>query len=126
MQRLTTTTCYNPQRGGFMTNLGGAVQLLKKEHDRLTKQMKAISAALSAFGATYGKNTGTHGGMSAAGRARIAAAQRARWAKVKAKNTKSNVVTIPRKRTMSAAARKKIAAAQRARWAKVKAAKKTA
>jgi hypothetical protein len=109
-----------------MTNLGGVVQLLKKEHDRLTKQMKAISAALSAFGATYGKSKGTQGGMSAAGRARIAAAQRARWAKVKAKNTKGNVVTIPRKRTMSPAARKKIAAAQRARWAKVKAAKKTA
>ena len=38
-----------------MTNLGGVVQMLKKEHDRLTKQMKAITAALSAFGAAYGK-----------------------------------------------------------------------
>jgi len=108
-----------------MTNLGGVVQMLKKEHDRLTKQTKAIAAALSAFGAAYGKQTGTQGGMSAAGRARIAAAQRARWAKVK-KNNKVNVVAMPKKRTMSAAARRKIAAAQRARWAKVKAAKKTA
>jgi hypothetical protein len=109
-----------------MTNLGGVVQMLKEEHERLTKKMKAITAALSAFGAAYGKQTGTQGRMSAAGRARIAAAQRARWAKVKAKSGKGNVVTMPKKRTMSAGARKKIAAAQRVRWAKVKAAKKTA
>jgi hypothetical protein len=64
--------------------------------------------------------------MSAAGKARIAAAQRARWAKVRAKSGKANVVTMPKKRTMSASARKRIAAAQRARWAKVKAAKKSA
>jgi hypothetical protein len=109
-----------------MTNLGGAVQMLKKEHDRLTTQIKAIAAALSAFGEAYGRKAGTQGGMSAAGRARIAAAQRARWAKVKAKSKKGNVVTMPKKRTMSGAARRRIAAAQRARWAKVKAAKKTA
>jgi hypothetical protein len=113
-------------RWDSMTNLGGVVQMLKEEHERLTKQMKAITAALSAFGAAYGKQTGTQGRMSAAGRARIAAAQRARWAKVKAKSSKGNVVTMPKKRTMSAGARRKIAAAQRLRWAKVKAAKKTA
>jgi hypothetical protein len=71
-------------RWDSMTNLGGVVQMLKEEHERLTKQMKAITAALSAFGAAYGKQTGTQGRMSAAGRARIAAAQRLRWAKVKA------------------------------------------
>ena len=49
--------------------------------------------------------------MSASARAKIAAAQRARWAKQKGK-----------RRTMSAAARAKIAAAARARWAKAKAA----
>lgn len=109
-----------------MTNLGGVVQLLKKEHDRLTKEMHAIGAALSAFGATYGKGRAARGVISAAGRARIAAAQRARWAKVKTGSDKGEVVTMARKRTMSPAARRKIAAAQRARWAKVKAAKKTA
>jgi len=109
-----------------MTNLGGLVQMLTKEHDRLAKQMKAITAALSAFGSEYGKRTAPRSRMSAAGRARIAAAQRARWAKVKAKGKNVNVVTMPKKRTMSASARKRIAAAQRTRWAKVKAAKKTA
>ena len=109
-----------------MTNLGGVVQILRKEHDRLSKEIKAIGAALSAFGAAYGKGTAPRGRISAAGKARIAAAQRARWAKVRAKSGKPNVVTMPKKRTMSASARKRIAAAQRARWAKVKAAKKSA
>jgi hypothetical protein len=109
-----------------MTNLGGVVQMLKKEHDRLTREIKAIAAALSAFGGAYGKQTVTRRRMSAAGRARIAAAQRARWAKVNAKRERGNVVPIPKKRTMSGTARKKIAAAQRARWAKLKAAKKAA
>jgi len=54
-------------------------------------------------------------GISAAGRARIAAAQKARWAKVKGKTGK---------RTMSASARAKIAKAAKARWAKAKAAGK--
>jgi hypothetical protein len=100
--------------------------MLKKEHDRLTKEVSAVVAALSAFGTTYGKQNRTRGSISAAGRARIAAAQKARWARVKVKSGKPNVVTMPKKRTLSASARRKIAAAQRARWAKVKAAKKSA
>jgi hypothetical protein len=109
-----------------MTELDSVVQLLKSEQDRLTRELRGIGAALAAFGSAYGKQTRRGNRMSAAGRARIAAAQRARWAKVKAKPRKQNVVTMPKKRTMSAAAGKRIAAAQRARWAKVKAAKKTA
>jgi len=50
--------------------------------------------------------------ISAAGRERIAAAQRARWVRVRSE--------VAPKRTMSASSRRKIAAAQRARWAKVK------
>ena len=44
-----------------MANLAGVVQLLKKEHGRLTKELQGISAALAAFGKTYGKQTGTRG-----------------------------------------------------------------
>src|SRR5450432_4834253 len=98
-----------------MTNLDGVVQMLKQEHDRLTKEMKAIGAALSAFGTAYIKGTAPRGGISAAGRAKIAAAQRARWAKVKAKGEMADPVTMPKKRTMSASARRRIAAAQRVR-----------
>jgi hypothetical protein len=106
-----------------MANLSGVVQMLKKEHHRLTRQLEGITAALSAFSAAYGDRPTTRGRLSTAGRARIAAAQTERWAKVRAKAGKPNVVTMPKKRALSAAARKKIAAAQRARWAKVKAAK---
>jgi hypothetical protein len=59
--------------------------------------------------------------ISAAGRAKIAAAQRARWAKQKGQ-TKVDAKPA-KKRTMSAAGRAKIIAAQKARWAKVRAAK---
>lgn len=105
-----------------MSNLSGVVDLLTKERDRLTKELKGISAALAAFGQTYSRGT-TKRPLSTAARARIAAAQKARWAKFR---SESKVVPIRRKRTLSAAARRKIAAAQRARWAKVKAGKKTA
>jgi hypothetical protein len=107
-----------------MTNMGSVVQLLKKEHERLTQQIQGVSAALAAFGASYtnGNRTGA-GKISAAGRARIAAAQRARWAKLKGKAPRPASATMPKKRTMSVAARKRIAAAQRARWARVKAGK---
>jgi hypothetical protein len=56
--------------------------------------------------------------MSAAARAKIAAAQRARWAKVKGKAVKP-------KRMMSASARAAISAAAKARWKKAKAAGKS-
>ena len=109
-----------------MESMAGVVQMLRSEHDRLARQVNAIRQALSAFGAAYGKQGVNRGKMSAAGRARIAAAQRARWAKIKSNTTELKVVTSPQKRTMSAAGRKRVAAAQRARWAKVKAGKRSA
>ena len=108
-----------------MANLAGVVQMLKKEHGRLTKELQGISAALAAFGNAYGKRTRTRGRLSAAARARIAAAQRARWAKVKASKSQSPNGSAAPKRAISAAARKRMAVAQRARWARVKAAKKS-
>ena len=60
--------------------------------------------------------------MSAAGRARIAAAAKARWAKIRAK--KAVKVERP-KRKISAAGRARLAALAKARWAKVKAAGKS-
>ena len=57
--------------------------------------------------------------MSAAGRRAIAAAVKARWAKIKA----AKAPAAPKKRKISAATKAKLAAAQKARWAKIKAAK---
>jgi hypothetical protein len=107
-----------------MTNLAGVVQQLREERDQAAKVVERLDAAIAAL-TGVGRRTGTRRTISAAGRARIAAAQRARWAKVRGKRGKrQNVVNMPKKRTMSAAARRRIAAAQRARWARVKAAQK--
>lgn len=75
------------------------------------------------------------GGMSAAGKAKVAAAQKARWAKINAAKSAVKPAATPakvaavakpakKKFAMSAAAKAKISAAAKARWAKVKAAKK--
>lgn len=56
--------------------------------------------------------------MSAAGRARIVAAQKARWAKIK--GTAKSAMASVKKGGISAAGRARIAAAQKARWAKIK------
>lgn len=61
--------------------------------------------------------------MSASARGRIAAAQKARWAKLKGAKSAIDPAQKP-KRRMSPASRAKIAAAAKARWARVKAAKK--
>jgi hypothetical protein len=105
-----------------MRNLAGVVRLSKNEQDRLAKELRGIAAALAAFGKAYGKGTGTRK-LSVAARARIAAAQRVRWAKVRAT---AKVDPVRAKRTLSAAARKKIAASPKARLAKVKAGKRSA
>jgi hypothetical protein len=109
-----------------MANLAGVVQQLRKERDRAARTVQQLDAALAVLdGGSYGRRTGTRRKISAAGRARIAAAQRARWAKVRTNGgQKQKVVSMPKRKTMSAAARRKIAAAQRARWAKVKAAQR--
>jgi len=105
-----------------MSQVAGVVRLLKTEHDRLSRQLQGVSAALSAFGAAYGKPKARRSKMSAAGRARIAAAQRLRWSKLKGgRGQAKDVSSIPKRRTMSAAGRKRIVAAQKLRWAKVRA-----
>ena len=77
-----------------MTKLAAVVQQLKKEHDRLSRQLKGVAGVLAAFGAADGKSTGRRK-ISAVGRARIAAAQRARWAKMKGQSQKKR---SPKKR----------------------------
>lgn len=69
------------------------VQQLERERIRLQTELHRVSAALTAFGYAYlsgGKPAKTNRRkISAAGRKRIAAAQRARWAKLRAKQKKS-------------------------------------
>jgi hypothetical protein len=107
-------------RGGKhqMGNLSVVVRQLAKERSRLADELHRVTAALTAFGKAYISSNHRKRTFSVAGRKRIAAAQRARWAKQKqAKKPKQ---------TISVAGRKRIAAAQRARWAKVKSQQKKA
>jgi hypothetical protein len=70
------------------TLMQSVVSQLQKERTRLEDELRRITAALTAFGNVYlhgSKGTRTKRTISAAGRKRIAAAQRARWAKVRAK-----------------------------------------
>lgn len=80
-----------------MANLTRVVQHLRSEQQRLQKKLQRIEEALSALGSLNHRGPGRPRGsqkvrrrrMSAAGRARIAAAQRARWAKIRQQNKKS-------------------------------------
>jgi hypothetical protein len=96
------------------------VRHLKKERDRAAQQVERLNVALAALNPnSYGERT-AGGTLSASARARIRAAQRARWAKVRASKGSANSASSATRRTMSAAARAKIARAQRLRWAKYK------
>jgi len=66
-----------------MPNLTSALNLLQQERNRLSSQLESLSNAISALRGT----SGTGRTMSVAGRARIAAAQRARWAKAKVRKS---------------------------------------
>jgi hypothetical protein len=117
-----------------MANLNRALQELRQERDRAEREVGRLDEAISVVQGLVGRNhmgrparpgrTARMGRprrrMSAAGRRKIAAAQRARWAKLKARGLQRV------KRTMSASARRRIGAAQRVRWAKLKAQKKAA
>jgi hypothetical protein len=73
-----------------MASLSSIVKQLKKERARVERQLSGLNAALSAFAGVYAgsKPKRKKQTISAAGRKRIAAAQRARWAKIRAKKGK--------------------------------------
>src|SRR5713101_2145413 len=118
-----------------MANLTSALQQLREEREQAQYQVEKLDSAISVLEDLVGRNgslTRTAAGgsrvVTATARRRMAAAQRARWAKVRTqtqtnRSAKSSS-TAPAKRTLSVAVRRKIAAAQRARWARVKAQQK--
>jgi hypothetical protein len=101
------------------TLMQSVISELEKERKRLEDELHRVAAALTAFGNVYihgRQQTRKKRTISDAGRKRIAAAQRARWAKIKGHKVVS--ISSRKGRTMSPAARKRIVAAQKARWAK--------
>jgi hypothetical protein len=95
-----------------MPNLSSVLNQLQRERRRLTSQLEGLSSALSALAAIGRRRIR----MSAAGRTRIAEAQRLRWAKIKRK--KVPAIPTAKRRRMSASAIARIRAGQKARWAK--------
>ena len=102
---------------------------LLNEKSRIEARLTAIKRVLDVNGSTVtsaAEPTAKRGGrrqFSAATKAKMAAAQKARWAKLKGTSTTTTAPATKKKRKMSAAGRAAIKAAQKARWAKVKAAK---
>jgi len=70
-----------------MANLTSFVRQIKKERDRVAGQLSALNAALAAFVGVYsGKpRRKRRRKLSAKARAKISRAQKARWAKWKAR-----------------------------------------
>ena len=91
---------------------------IKDQIETLTEELNSLLGSTSSVAKPAKRRE-----MSEAGRARVAAAQRIRWSKIK--KAKSAAKPVAKKRQMSAAGRARISAAAKARWAKVKAAGKT-
>ena len=68
-----------------MSNLSAVLKELRKQRDQITSNLKRVDEAIAVMSTLDGRPVRKHGtrNMSAAARARIAAAQKARWAKWK-------------------------------------------
>jgi hypothetical protein len=96
---------------------------IRQQIDDLNKELAGLLGLDSSTTAAPKKN----GALSASGRRKIAAAQKARWAKLRGgKSTQSSARRSAgrKKRTMSAAARARLSAKLKAHWAAKKAGKK--
>ena len=104
---------------------------LINEKARVEARLTAINRVLGGDVVVTAAPIATQGGrrtFSAATKAKMAAAQKARWAKLKGNNSAPAAATVSapvpkKKRKLSAAGKAAIIAATKARWAKVNAAK---
>ncbi len=96
-----------------MTNLTLVVKQLEQERKSLVSHLERLGKAINLL--NEARSDRGHG-ISVEGRARIAAAQRTRWAKTKGQSTTS--VAPKRRRKLSATAIARIRAAQKIRWAR--------
>jgi hypothetical protein len=108
-----------PKKEERMTNLSSVVSQLRKERTQVQVQLDELERAISALQGLNSGSRSARGGprrLSASARKRIAAAQKARWAKWHQQQGQNNQKATP-KRVVSIASRRKMAAAQRARRA---------
>lgn len=101
---------------------------IKQQIEVLEAELASVLGGFPSAQPRRGRPPGRRGGISAAGRAKIAAAQRLRWAKYKAsqKGSAQKETAGRKRRKMSPESRARIAAAQKARWAKIRQKKKAA
>ena len=116
-----------------MANLDHVLAQLRNERSRAQQQLEKLESAISVLEG-LGNESGSHTArtssrsgrvVSATARRRMAQAQRARWARVRASTGKPGGRRRAT-RVLSIEARRKIAAAQKARWARFRAQKKLA
>lgn len=94
---------------------------IREQIEVLTLELQQLLGPSSLVSANVAKPEKRHG-LSAAGRARIAAAQRLRWSRFNAgRSRRTNLVS--NKHRLSPEGRARVAAAVRARWERFRAAK---
>ena len=111
---VSIATCH--VRSFAMSTFTVVLAELEQERSRLNNQLAAVSNALAVLNGSKSNGPARSRTLSPAARARIAAAQRARWAKVKGKKVVS--ISAGKRPKMSPSGLARIRAAQRARWAK--------
>jgi len=114
---MSTITSLSSKQLRRAADLKEKISALEQELEALLGSTDGVAEVRRGPGRPKGRK------MSAAGIARIKAAQKLRWAKVRAAQPDAAVAPKKKKFTMSAAAKAKISAAAKARWAKVRAAK---
>ncbi|MGD1083537.1 MAG: hypothetical protein ABSA47_02160 [Verrucomicrobiota bacterium] len=114
-----------------MTNLSNITTTQLNQIIAIKEQIEALQAQIESIagGGDEGGDSPvpfvvTKRRRSPAARARMAAAQRARWARIKGTGARASKPGRKGKRRLSAAGRAAIIAATKARWARVKKAKK--
>ncbi len=109
----------------ILKGLENIVTELRAERSHLVNNLRHVDAALSVLGRLEGGKFATESRrVTASARRKMAAAQKARWAKIRSQpgtaSSGQTPISIPN-RGPSAASRRKMASAQKARWAKVRA-----
>jgi hypothetical protein len=116
---ITTAVCFEVQRGDKGMSVQDILEVLDREIANLAEARRVLTS-INGSSVRPAQGTGRRT-VNAAARRKMAAAQKARWAKYR-----SNQVRTKPNRVVSLSARRKMAAAQKARWAKVRASKKAA
>ena len=106
-----------------MDNLENALRQLRDEREKLDSAIAVLEGLVGRNSAAPRRGARPGRIVSAAARRRMAAAQRARWARTRAQSQSGGgrKTASSGERVLSAAARRKIADAQRARWARFRA-----